>query len=444
MSVVVAAFVGLFLYGVIRLLNLASPSLPPTIFAKTKNSDFFQAIISSCPILREPYVPPLIWGKSGHIQTVIYAKIGRMTEPVPSGVRHTRTLHDGATLTFDIFEPKVPHKTEDYCMLVCPGFGSSSESSYIRALVTNAQSSGYRVAVLNHLGSLFSVKLTAPRIFTYGGWEEFHFMRQEVEHLYPSSKLIVIGLSMGANIVLKYLGEDCSHQNGILCAFSICQGYNINEAKQLMMKWENMRRAYLYTMTANQIRLINHHRDVLFSEEILQQFGLDQHKINSATVLADLDEHFSCKLLGCEDVVDYYERNSCCHFINNINIPLVLINSEDDPIIPTTLFKYAKDYAETHDQSLFITTKHGGHLGYYESGYLRPLQVSWLDRCVCQLADAIVAFKEKEQGKGAFSALKDTIEIAEGRLLQEKCNSEGELREERQKEMDELPSFTSD
>lgn len=60
-----------------------------------------------------------------------------------------------------------------------------------------------------------------------------------------------------------------------------------------MMKWENMRRAYLYTMTANQIRLINHHRDVLFSEEILQQFGLDQHKINSATVLADLDEHFS-------------------------------------------------------------------------------------------------------------------------------------------------------
>lgn len=70
--------------------------------------------------------------------------------------------------------------------------------------------------------------------------------------------------------------------------------------------------------------------------------------------------------------------------------------------------------------------------------------MSWLDRCVCQLADAIVAFKEKEQGKGAFSALKDTIEIAEGRLLQEKCNSEGELREERQKEMDELPSFTSD
>lgn len=55
-------------------------------------------------------------------------------------------------------------------MLVCPGFGSSSESSYIRALVTNAQSSGYRVAVLNHLGSLFSVKLTAPRIFTYGEW----------------------------------------------------------------------------------------------------------------------------------------------------------------------------------------------------------------------------------------------------------------------------------
>lgn len=48
------------------------------------------------------------------------------------------------------------------------------------------------------------------------------------------------------------------------------------------------------------------------------------------------------KYLFCwlEILNSYFEA-----FMSQINIPLVLINSEDDPIIPTTLFKYAKDYA---------------------------------------------------------------------------------------------------
>lgn len=56
----------------------------------------------------------------------------------------------------------------DYTMLVCPGIANSSESVYIRTFVDHAQNCGYRVAVLNHLGALPNVKLTAPRIFTYG------------------------------------------------------------------------------------------------------------------------------------------------------------------------------------------------------------------------------------------------------------------------------------
>ncbi|KAK7096211.1 uro-adherence factor A-like isoform X2 [Littorina saxatilis] len=398
MSLVVVVFIGLCLYAMIRVLNLASPSLPPSIYSKTRNSEFIQAILSSCPILREPYVPPLLWGKSGHIQTVVYAKLGRVRDPIPSGTRYTKTLQDGSTLTFDIYQPDTSHPTnEDFCMLVCPGFGSSSESSYIRALVTHAQSCGYRVAVLNHLGCVFSLRLTAPRIFSYGGWEEFHIMREEVEHLYPQCKLILVGLSMGANIVIKYLGEQLEHQRGIWCAISICQGYNINHAKHLLKKWQSLRRAYLYTMTANQRRLIKHHSDILFSEEARRRFGFDLKKIFSATTLEDLDLHFTCKLQGVQNVVDYYETASCSNYISNINIPLVLLNSEDDPIVPLPLLKYARDYTESHDQAALVTTKHGGHLGFFESGFFKPQITSWIDRFVCQISDSVIAFTLRKQ-----------------------------------------------
>ena len=64
-------------------------------------------------------------------------------------------------------------------------------------------------------------------------------------------------------------------------------------AKKHLKKWDSMRRAYLYTMTANQRRLIKHHREILFAEEVRRQFGFDIKKIFSATTLEDLDLHYT-------------------------------------------------------------------------------------------------------------------------------------------------------
>ena len=56
----------------------------------------------------------------------------------------------------------------DVTLLICPGIGNNSETIYVRAFVHHAVTSGYRCAVLNHLGTLETVKLTSPKIFGYG------------------------------------------------------------------------------------------------------------------------------------------------------------------------------------------------------------------------------------------------------------------------------------
>lgn len=53
-------------------------------------------------------------------------------------------------------------------MVICPGIGNHSEHKYIRTFVDHSQRQGYRCAVLNHLGALPNLELTAPRLFTYG------------------------------------------------------------------------------------------------------------------------------------------------------------------------------------------------------------------------------------------------------------------------------------
>lgn len=52
-----------------------------------------------------------MWGKSGHVQTVLYGKMGRVSSPQLCGMRLFLPMHDGATATFDLFEPLGDHVT---------------------------------------------------------------------------------------------------------------------------------------------------------------------------------------------------------------------------------------------------------------------------------------------------------------------------------------------
>lgn len=81
-------------------------------------SHFFRAFdrLCGCSCCFSRYIPPLLWGKSGHLQTALYGKLGRVSSPHPSGVRKYLPMQDGATSTFDLFEPIGDHQTGgDHC-----------------------------------------------------------------------------------------------------------------------------------------------------------------------------------------------------------------------------------------------------------------------------------------------------------------------------------------
>jgi len=63
------------------------------------------------------YVPTWLWGKSGHIQTILYGKMGRVDSPMPRGCRCAKLLADGATITYDIFQPLGNLKTAGQSIL---------------------------------------------------------------------------------------------------------------------------------------------------------------------------------------------------------------------------------------------------------------------------------------------------------------------------------------
>ncbi|XP_033099595.1 monoacylglycerol lipase ABHD2-like [Anneissia japonica] len=386
------------LYILIKILNLNSRAAAPVV--KCKDSKFNCEVKKSCPILHEIYQPTLLWGKSGHIQTYVYAKHGRFQKPAPRNrSRKSLVLPDKTTFTFDIFDPVANHSSkEDYTICIAPGIANCSENSYIEVFAWYGQQQGYRVVVLNHLGVLKSLKLTSPRIFTYGDTDEYAGMVEYVLKNYPSSKLIAVGFSMGANTVVKYLGEKPERQRHFECVVSVCQGYDITKASYVLHEWEGLRRLYCFMMAENLKKHIRRNSYMLFGEgaktyrqkHSAPDVFYDVEQIYKSTSLVHIDEHLNRKMLGFDSLNDFYRWCSSSNHIHKIYIPMLMLNSEDDALIPPKYNDTPEAYIQTADKAMHVTTKHGGHLGFYEGGYIKANCVTWMERMCFQYIDAVV------------------------------------------------------
>nr|GLL23907.1 embryogenesis-associated protein EMB8-like [Ipomoea trifida] len=84
---------------------------------------------------------------------------------------------------------------------------------------------GWRVVVCNHRG-LGGVSITSERFYN-AGWTED--IRKIIDHLhtqYPEAPLFSVGTSIGANVLVKYLGEDGAN-TPIAGAAAICSPWDL-------------------------------------------------------------------------------------------------------------------------------------------------------------------------------------------------------------------------
>lgn len=374
--------VGAMVYVLVRFLNLTSPSSVPEVHHR--ESALNQYLLKSCSLLNQPYAPPRLWGRSGHLQTWFYAAVGRVRAPTLCGVRKLLSLTDGSTASFDLFPPLVPHYSGgDITMAICPGFCNHSDQRYIRTFVDHSQRQGYRCAVLNLLGAPPAVQLTAPRTFSYGCTWEFSAMVRNLKSWFPQTRLILVGFSLGGNIVCKYLGEDRTNQDRVLCGLSICQGYSAVRSQEALLQWDQGRRLYNFILTSAIRRLLLQHRKILFGPDS------DLSQLYWATSLSQIDDWIIRRFYGYSSLGEYYEAESCVKYLHNVTVPLLLLNSSDDPLVPQSLLDFPKVLADQNPCVTFVLTSHGGHLGFFEGDLFFPKPLTWIDKVLVQYCDAL-------------------------------------------------------
>lgn len=235
-----------------------------------------------------------------------------------------------------------------------------------------------------------NVPLTTPRIFSYGSTEELEAMVWRSLELYPNTKFISIGFSLGANLTTNFLHkvpED--KRKHFIVGLSVCQGYDAEQNVDLLSEWQSGRRVYNYIICENVKRLLRRNYDVAVVPHVKSNL-IDEQRVFTTTSILGIDEAYNRRVQGFESVSEMYRQCSSIHRIRDITIPMVFLNSVDDPLFPEKAFDPVRKICSTHPLHAFIQLKHGGHLGFLEQKGLKILSKTWLDRFIVELANAAV------------------------------------------------------
>jgi predicted alpha/beta-fold hydrolase len=86
----------------------------------------------------------------------------------------------------------------------------------------------------------------------------------------------------------------------------------------------------------------------------------------SIKTLIDFDHIYTSKAHGFKDAFDYYEKASCLQFLQNINVPSLIINALNDSFLSAECYPVK---AAKQNPNLYLEMpQYGGHVGFIQKG----------------------------------------------------------------------------
>ncbi|OQR96669.1 serine protease family S33 [Achlya hypogyna] len=359
-------------------------------------------LLKKLPSLSEAFKPTWFL-PTGHLQTIMTHSLNIAPRRVVHYHRQLLQLSDGGTVSLDWASHTSHEHAKDLAAILAED--TTPTISYIQLTAKCCLCAGFRVVVMNARGCaktpVTTSKLVCPA-FTADVKEVVAHLR---ENYVPAPTLLVgIGYSLGANILLKYVGE-----MGTACplsaAISLANPYDLETTTaHLATSWWH-RQIYNKALTSGLVKLIFKKARFLIHIRKSNRLSNAHNVLTSDTrvnlkllakarVLNDFDVHYSCPIFGFATPRDIYKEASsskcmqfiavhCNSHIASIAIPTLCLSALDDPICPHTAIPYAECAANPN--VLLAVTKHGGHLGYYTRSSLD----TWYIKAIVQFAKAV-------------------------------------------------------
>ncbi|MGE3776725.1 MAG: YheT family hydrolase [Pirellulaceae bacterium] len=309
-----------------------------------------------------PFQPHILL-RSGHAQTA-YAGLWNTCRVPHAAQAHLLATEDGDQLVLHEDTPAGWRPGQRSALLV-HGLGGCHRSPYIVRTADKLNQHGVRTFRLDLRGCGAGERL-ATRPGHAGRSEDARLAVEFVQQTCPGSPIVLLGYSLGANVVLKMLGE-C----GVAAPPCLVGVLAVAPPIDLLACSRNMSRLGMTPYNRWFVRCLNQQvRERRSFVPSLRQLDLPR----PPRTLYEFDDWITAPLSGFRSAQDYYEQCSAATLLNAIRVPTTILAAEDDPIVPASMFRGAKWSAHVRVH----VTRHGGHVGYFgRAGHDRDRH--WLD-----------------------------------------------------------------
>lgn len=302
------------------------------------------------------------WLPGGHLQT-IYARV--LARGYTVRYRRERwETPDGDFIDLDWFDP--PADT-DPLMVLFHGLEGYSGSHYALSLMSAAGERGWG-GVVPHFRGCSGEANRLARSYHSGDSREIDWVLRRLKVEYPRSAMYAVGVSLGGNMLLKWLGEEGDAARAVVeRAAAISTPLDLVAAAGAL---DFGIKRFLYTRY-----FLRSLRPRALAKIIDHDLAIDSRAIRASATFREFDDLFTAPIHGFTDAQDYWTRCSSKPWLTRIQVPTLVVNARNDPFLPEFALP---DSSEVSDAVTLEFPRAGGHVGFVTGKF--PGRIDWLPR----------------------------------------------------------------
>ena len=297
------------------------------------------------PIVKSHFKSSLVF-ENGFIATVYSGLIRRLKI---NQFRERITLRDDDFIDLDWSYGKNPSKS---VVILLHGMEGHGQRPYITgpALLFNENDIDAICVNFRCCSGELNLKYSS---YHSGKSEDLDDVVKHVVSLKKYDSIFIKGISLGANMLLKYLGEGNSIPPQVKGGMAVSAPCDLSGSAKALHKIINL--PYQINFLWGLVKRLKLKQ---------KQFPdlISKSQVRSIFTLNDFDEVYTSRAHGFKNAQDYYEKASSLQFLKSIKTPVLVLNALNDSFLSKNCYPYKE--AEQNSFLYLETPAKGGHVGF--------------------------------------------------------------------------------
>ena len=298
-------------------------------------------------LLSPGYVAPRFF-KNAYLQTAYSIYLRKVPEVPYFREKLITPDHDFLYLDWVTKDPKK-------LVILTHGITGSSHASYMRGMANIFLKENWSVLAWNMRGRGGQTSNWQKKNYHLGFTDDLRFIIDYAVYVRKFQEIVLVGFSMGGNISLKYLGEEYDR---VLPHIKACVAFSapIDAVSCGDLIDRTPQRLASYHLLRDMVRSIS-------SKASLLSPIMDLNRFLKVKTWREFDEIYTAPVYGFDSVLEYRIKAGAKPLLPRIQIPTLLINAKDDPLLSPECCPDDK-VMRNHPFLFCEFPDNGGHLGF--------------------------------------------------------------------------------